>query len=232
MKTILKPSGEDSFWKDAIRDLVVVVVGILAALWLESWWQDQADRREERQILSGLHEEFTANALALESHIQIWIRVRQNTIAELEYLGGPVNVRTVAEFAEILGRPFSGGDAFFFDPRHGQLTSVISSGKLGLISNSDLRSLFADWPALVADHDFDENLFIDNLSDRAGPKRAEYGGSRNFEKDYAGLMRDRQYSAYVANGAGLISRMINEGEEILDATRTIVETIEAELGGD
>ena len=32
MKTILKPSGEDSFWKDAVRDLVVVVVNRGGAL--------------------------------------------------------------------------------------------------------------------------------------------------------------------------------------------------------
>jgi len=54
MKTILRPSGESSFLKDAARDLVVVVVGILAALWLESWWQERLDRNEEQQILAGL----------------------------------------------------------------------------------------------------------------------------------------------------------------------------------
>ena len=51
MKTILRPSGEQYFLKDAIRDLVVVVVGILAALYLESAWQDRLDRKEEQQII-------------------------------------------------------------------------------------------------------------------------------------------------------------------------------------
>ena len=62
MKTILRSSPEGTFVRDAVRDLVVVVVGILAALWLEAWWQDLGDRREERQILEDLREEFAANA--------------------------------------------------------------------------------------------------------------------------------------------------------------------------
>lgn len=55
MKTILRPYGEQYFLRDALRDPVVVIVGFLAALYLESWWQGrQQDRAEGRNHSAGL----------------------------------------------------------------------------------------------------------------------------------------------------------------------------------
>ena len=153
MRTILRPSGDQYFWKDAIRDLVVVVAGILAALWLESWWQDQQDQIEERQILTSLKEEFQANQVQLKDRIETWTRARSRQVELHALMGGEINEESIAEFRSIYRRYTGNGGRFFFDPRQGQLTSVINSGKLGLISSPELRSLIADWPALIADHE-------------------------------------------------------------------------------
>lgn len=232
MRTILRPSGDGSFAGDALRDIVIVVVGILAALWLESWWQDLEDRQEEKEILISLREEFSANASELENLIVTWTRVRQTLIEVVRAMGEPVDAQSVAAFRAAHDRDPIGPGKFFFDPRHGQLTSAISSGKLGLISDSDLRAMIADWPALVADHDFDEEQWIGSFIDNIAPLRVSHigsGSASKFEGRHEELMQNRAYEGYISNQAGLLGRIILEGEEILATTDKIVQRIDAQL---
>lgn len=233
MKTVLRPSGENSFWVDAARDLIIVVVGILAALWLEGWWQDRQDRQEEHEILTGLRVEFAANADELETLIGTWTRIGQSIGRTLQLMGDAENEQSVADFQEAVSLQFLGVGNLFFDPRHGQVTSVINSGKLGLIVDSELRALIADWPAMVADHDFDENHWIEGFRQRIAPilvRHVGRGRDSKFEGRYAALMQSREYEGYMQSQQGLIYRMINEGNEILATTRDIVVRIDAQLG--
>jgi hypothetical protein len=233
MKTILRPSTDGSFVRDAIRDLVVVVVGILVALWLESWWQDQQDRREERQILTGLRDEFNANAEELKARMETWRFMRQKEIDKHELMGSPVNDDTVSVFQAVIERRMLESQGFFFDPRHGQLTSTINSGKLVLISNPHLRAMIADWPALVADHDYDEQLLMAGPARRMGALESQYISGwpdSKFENRYGDLMQDKTYDDLLDGSVWLLSRIITEGEEILELTDAIVKLINTEIG--
>ena len=233
MKTILRPSGEHPFWVDALRDLVIVIVGILAALWLESWWQDRLDRQEEENILAGLSEEFATNRAELASLIVRWAEIR-NEIQEVHsFMGGPVNEDTLADFRETLIRYGMTRGGTSFDPRHGQLTSVLDSGKLGLIENSSLRALIADWPAVVDDLKFDESLLVMLWSGSWGELQSEYARNwpdSQFESRLDELIMDRRYDFGLGNANVIHSIMIREAEGLLETTDAIIAMIEIELG--
>ena len=233
MKTVLRRSAEGSFLKDAARDLVVVIVGILAALWLEAWWQDLADRREERQILAGLGEEFRKNREDLVARIENWERMISLTIELHELSGGTINEQTIAQFEEAQRQGIGGGGSVFFDPRHGQLTSVINSGKLGLISKHELRALIADWPALVADLDFEKDGFLEQIVHMRSKSERKYGRmwpDSRYELQAEALMTSQEYDNELASWAIMLRRMKREGEVILQATNDIIALIEDELG--
>jgi hypothetical protein len=238
MKTILRPSGEDSFLKDAVRDLVIVVVGILGALWIEATWQDYQDRRTERQILAGLRTEFSASAAEMEDRLQTWQRMRQNRLDGHRHMGKPVNDENLAALEQAIRQSDTNNDgnsggSVFFDPRHGQLTSVINSGQLGLVSNQALRAKIADWPAMVADHDWDEQAWIqhesNNLYSILRHHVSEWDDSR-FADRYAELIQNFAFDNGLRGSVGLLSLMINEGNDILEATREIIGLIDRELG--
>ena len=233
MKTVLRRSAEGSFLKDAARDLVVVIVGILAALWLEAWWQDLADRREERQILAGLGEEFRKNREDLVARIENWERMISLTIELHELSGGTINEQTIAQFEEAQRQGIGGGGSVFFDPRHGQLTSVINSGKLGLISKHELRALIADWPALVADLDFEKDGFLEQIVHMRSKSERKYGRmwpDSRYELQAEALMTSQEYDNELASWAIMLRRTKREGEVILQATNDIIALIEDELG--
>jgi hypothetical protein len=238
MKTVLKPSGENSFWVDAFRDLVIVVVGILVALWLESWWQERQDRREERQILSSLGVEFRTNAAEVENRIRTWRNTRRNRIDTHATMGGPSTEEALTSLEAVLQRrdalpdDDSNGGFFFFDPRHGQLTSVINSGKLGLISNRQLRAKIADWPTMIEDHDWDEQAWIRHESDNLYPalrRHLSMWEDSRFDNRLVELHHDFEFDNNLRGSVGLLTLMIGEGEAILAATNDIIDLIEQEL---
>ena len=232
MKTILQSTSTGSFLKDAIRDLIVVVVGILAALWLEAWWQDLADRREEQQILTGLSEEFRKNGEDLVARLENWERMMGLATSMHKLVGGPLNEETIARFRDAQARGLGAQGSVFFDPRHGQLTSVINSGKLGLIRNAELRALIADWPALVADLEFETDGFQEQIVHMRGNTERKYGTfwpDSRYELQAEVMMNSQEYDNELASWSIMLSRMRQEGQVILEVTDSIIALINTEL---
>ena len=232
MKTILQSAGTGSFLKDAIRDLVVVIAGILAALWLDAWWQGRLDRQEEAFLLVGLREEFVANRQQLADHIGTW-----------EYLVGAVD-----RARQLMGREIPQSEAGdvkntfrgtlsmrFFDPRQGQLSSLINSGKLGLVSNPSLRAKIADWPGLVGDLEIERAIALHAFTDGYVKTLGRYVTvSRDDENPFDDRVNDLLADRAILNELNGIGsnaeRLVEEGKLILESTDEIIALIDDELG--
>jgi hypothetical protein len=56
-------------------ELIVIVGGILMALWFDAWWGEREDRQAERVALVSIHEEFVENKqrfdLSFDHHTRI-----------------------------------------------------------------------------------------------------------------------------------------------------------------
>ena len=228
MKTLLRHRPDTPFLLDAIRDLVIVVVGILGALWLESWWQGLEDRDTEQVILAGLRDEFARNRDDLAQGLGPLEAGIERLVAIHELIGGSVDTDRLAAFRELWNAPHG---LSFFDPRQGQLSSVISSGQLALIRNQELRAQIADWPALAEDLDLERQLFL-NLFGSTPPEARQVIGRWSdsaFEPDYAALLASRVFDEWLAYFVGNQRRTVEESRAILDATNQIIEQIDGEL---
>jgi hypothetical protein len=230
MKTILRPSGESSFAGDAIRDLVVVVVGILAALYLESWWQDRQDRAEENLLLDGLRTEFVANKSQLTQKMSVWsdIIIAANVAQQLMGKNGAELDPTKVVQA------FQGTNSMqFFDPRTGQLSSLISSGKLGLIENAELRAKIADWPSLVEDLNVEREIAMLTVTTEYRSRLESYLSPVDdgpFENRIEELLSDREIYNDLFGTRLNMQRSVDEGLAILQASDDIIAMIDSELG--
>ncbi|MGB5384342.1 MAG: DUF6090 family protein, partial [Lutimonas sp.] len=71
-KTRKKLANENRFvkyWRYAIGEIVLVVIGILIALQINNWNTKRLENRQEQKILKILHDEFTYNAIELQRNI-------------------------------------------------------------------------------------------------------------------------------------------------------------------
>lgn len=229
MKTILRRSEIGSTMADVIRDLIVVIVGILAALWLESWWQDRQDRQEELVILKGLRTEFVMNRAQLVDKMSVWTDSMDAAEQAHMLMGMPVTVEVRAKTRKMF---IAVSRMQFYDPTQGQLMSLMSSGKLNLVRSADLRARIADWPDLVADLEIERSLAFFQMTEGLRPAVAKYIPSwpdSRFEVQVEGLLSDKDVDNHLADWRSNMVRLRQEGTLILEATDEVIRMIDDEL---
>jgi hypothetical protein len=136
-------------WADTARrgltEFVVIVVGVLAALWIDAGWSWLQDRDEEHLILADLASDFQANLATLDQTIA----VHDDQLRAVER--GLTNDVASIPMDELLPMTRAVFTLETFLPRRGALDAAISSGRVTLIRDHALRSELAGWERLVAE---------------------------------------------------------------------------------
>lgn len=154
-KSLLMENKTGKYFKYAIGEIILVMVGILLALQVNNWNEKRLQNNLEVSYLKSLMEEFqgnlkevrrvkTLNAKNMVSALELSNHIGPDTptISEIEL--SKLILRTV--FAEIQYRPGTG-----------ILNEIISSGKLSIISNQELKKALASLDGLMLKVRFQEN---------------------------------------------------------------------------
>ena len=140
--TLMEQNKTGKYFKYALGEIVLVVIGILIALQINNWNEHRKERVEERALLSQLQSEFESNRKQLNEKIII----RNNMIAAsfklLDFIDHPekrhsdsVNTNLV----QTLLVPT-------FDP---VVNDIISSGRIQLLKNNRLKELLTLWTSEI-----------------------------------------------------------------------------------
>ena len=153
-------SKTTKYFKYAIGEIILVVIGILIALQINTWNENRKAANEELKILKALQEDFKvskerilgtikAQTNSIEySHILIEIYERQN-IDEFQYFDTHLD-----SLSNLIGY----GTSWFREELvTGAYNSLTSAGKIDLIQNADLRNklaqFIADFESGFEDHE-------------------------------------------------------------------------------
>jgi hypothetical protein len=150
----------------ALGEIALVVIGILIALQINNWNEYRKDRIKEQAVLRQLKEEYQNNLNQLESKIamrKILIKSSQNL---LEHIENP----EITKSDSILHDLTRGSYRPTFDPIKNDL---ISSNKLSLIQNENLRKLLSQWESNVLQLNEQEWFWRDYVVDVRLPFLAE-----------------------------------------------------------
>ena len=124
-------------------EILLVVLGILIALQIDNWNEDKKDRNTEQQYLLALKEEFIFNHEELES-VSTRNKMNADNMVKLVNHMGPADFEiTEEELGDLLRGSLS--NEIQFNPSQGVLDEIISSGKLGMFSNPELRFALSSW---------------------------------------------------------------------------------------
>ena len=141
-QSLLNEGKTTKYFKYAIGEIVLVVIGILIALQVNSWKEERRNNTKEQQILSQLKEEYTANLLQLEQKIAHRKKIIKAATKVLEYIDEPTKISEdslISQLNILIGNPT-------FKPIENNL---INSGNILLIKNEKLNQLLITWPSEV-----------------------------------------------------------------------------------
>ena len=141
-QSLLNEGKTTKYFKYAFGEIILVVIGILIALQINSWNESRKNTIKEQQILSQLKEEYTANLLQLEQKIAHRKKIIKAATKVLEYIDEPTKVPEASLTSQLnilIGNPT-------FKPIENNL---INSGNILLIKNEKLNQLLITWPSEV-----------------------------------------------------------------------------------
>ena len=131
----------------AVGEIILIVIGILIALQISNSNEIKKIRSSEQQYLLSLKNEFNFNKAELEKIMSLNKRNGDNAIKFLNMMGPESPQIKEEELSRLLALSLS--FEVQFDPNQGVLDEIISSGKLGLFSNDELKFALSSWNSLL-----------------------------------------------------------------------------------
>jgi len=222
----------------ALGEILLVMIGILIALQVNTWSEDQKSHAKKVALLRALSVEFNANLKQLDSVNYYNTRVVQAT---RKFFG--LNLEQAKQVSDDSLRIWlsEAGYLWTFDPQNGALRSGISSGDVHLIQNDTLVNLLFSWQDVVADASENEERHINTWLKNANPvlaphvRKVDYetwfydSRKSKFTSDYQALAGDPLFEDFLAERYGQILDAMWELKLVRRQNVRILELIDEEL---
>jgi hypothetical protein len=164
-QNLLMENKTGKYFKYAIGEIVLVMIGILLALQVSNWNQDRKDRISERKLLDNIHRDFVHNKVDFDS------------VKAIHYRGLEGLEKLIALFP--LGNDSLKYEAYkkynlqikgmTYDPYSSSIESVVNSNALQLIQDEELQKYLVSWKDVFRDYKEDENLYYGYLNNFLWP---------------------------------------------------------------
>ena len=152
------------YFKYAIGEIILVVIGILIALSLNNWKEDLDNRGEESRILSGLKQEFEINLAEVSRNIKLNTLTKESTVDLIHLMRTENPFENYRYVDSLLNAVYMFGS---FDAQTGLIDEVISSGKMSIISDTELRNRLTSVSGLLdnleEDYIIRSNYYMDHI---------------------------------------------------------------------
>jgi len=203
----------------AVGEIVLVVIGILIALSINTWNDNKKEKREEQLIIKNLNLEFQKNKNELKLFIHHHEALLAATKTIISLIGASDEVLKSYNIDSLIAQSI---DYRKYNPSQSVVSDLVSSGKLNLISSSDLRVLIFDWSSKLDEKEeaystIDEiaqSALLTYLTRNGSTKNIDRYGilkweeSSNLNQDNIKLFQDFEFENNMDNQAWNIANYI------------------------
>lgn len=136
-RVLLEQGNTWRYLKYAFGEIILVVIGILIALQINTWNENRTNRIKETAILKDLQQEFKKNKVKLDSTITYHRSILEATKNIMDLIAEPEATILKHNPDSLIYLALDYGD---YGPSESVISELISSGKLNLISSDTLRN--------------------------------------------------------------------------------------------
>jgi hypothetical protein len=234
--------GENRFSKYllyAIGEIILVVIGILIALYVNEWNQKRLLKHEEQKSLKFLHAEFEGNLQKFDYKYNLQ-KVRKNAIHKI--LFEDLSDTQISDLDSLYKMSFY---SWTFVPSFSTYNSLVSTGKLNLFSEDSLKIRLSGFKDMVVDFQDEEvNLWHHSrdhliphemysseiLSETKFNLRSRTKDEEIADKEiYLAQFQDSEYRNRLTVTLLYLDLIFNEGEVLRNEMVELIEMINEEL---
>ena len=154
------------YFKYAIGEIILVVIGILIALQINNWNENRKERQQEQVLLKQLQSEFQSNLEQLDGKIELRKTMSDASLKLIDYIDHPEK-RQQDSIIKYLAITQIGPT---FDPI---INDLVSSGRIQLLQNQTLKEKLSLWTSEIVQVTEEEVLWLDIKSNRFQPYLSE-----------------------------------------------------------
>lgn len=194
----------------AIGEILLVVIGILIALQLNTWNESRINKKKEAAIISDLHQEFQKNKDKLDTTIAYHQTILGAIGEVMRLIGEPEEIVLEHNTDSLIYLTI---DHMDYSPSQSVISELISAGKLNLISSDSLRMLIFEWGSAMEEKveayetmdEMSQNLTVPYLTKNGSMKDIDqYGlgkgnGPSKFEPRNHKLFQDLEFENHMDN---------------------------------
>lgn len=179
-RKVRKKLAEDNkpikYLRYALGEILLVVLGILIALQINSWNEQRKLNAEEQYLLKELLAEFNTNQKKIKEDLYLNTN-NQNAAIEILRMIHDESLRNYPKKLDSLFiQVFSYGS---FNASTGTLDEIISTGKLRVIRDHSLRNMLTQWPGWIQNQQEDIDIRRDQLNFHVEPFFVKYAPFKN-----------------------------------------------------
>ena len=209
-KKLLAEGKTGNYIKYAIGEIILVMIGILLALQVNSWNQSRLERIDENNILAKLHDEFLENKNEVNKSTAIFKSAMNANIVLMSLIGSDTEELQKHDLDSLFYESLPSMQIVF---SNNTIKNIVLSGKLNVIKNPEIIQLINQWEAhtvLLKEREqilsqWVNNQLIPFISDYVAFKEIDHNGNMpwsgksKLKPDYHTLFQQLKYENILDN---------------------------------
>ena len=178
---LMEKNKTGKYLKYAVGEIILVMIGILLALQVNTWNENRKINKQELQLLASLQNEFTLNKRELVRSIEKAQLIQKRCETLLNNTGNHEMKLSKNESDSLINWGLTG--IITYDPSNGILSDIINSGKIQIIKNEKLKNHLSNWNAILNDVKEDETWAVNERNDITYPFLFQNSNYTNITQD-------------------------------------------------
>ncbi|MCK0178885.1 hypothetical protein MWU50_06255 [Flavobacteriaceae bacterium S0862] len=236
---LMEQNKTGKYLKYAVGEIILVVIGILIALQVNNWNERRKLQNESQEVLKGLNIEFKNNREVLKERIDYIEDANKYVQAVLSLTNKDESQLRAVNIDSIISLSLKYGN---YNPANSTIQELISSGKLNIIENDQLKNNLFNWLQILEDTDEDfknqdlqaitmlEVYLSKNISFKNTvtyhPLDFGDGESKLFDKKYVHIFNDLEFENLYYGKRFWNTVMINHYKELDHLAQEIINQTE------
>ena len=224
---LLSENKTGKYFKYAIGEIVLVVIGILIALQINNWNENRLKLNKESAILANIHKEFKGNKKQLDS-VLYQHNLAHNACKEIINFFPITSKPKPIELDSLSRYMWDSYGGMTFNPSQSSINALTNTSSFDIISNEHLRDLLISWNDLIEDYQEEELRSRAYLWEQYDPYFAKnFDWDINFKdpRNNFEALQTLEFEYLIKNRSDLFDQILYSSGELQKVQKTLDDII-------